>query len=63
MSMALFPIKLLLIPPPRLTVEADRANLESKLLVPVPKIRHSHVEDGERGGQRSIKLQHCPLLP
>lgn len=63
--MALFPIKLLLLlsPPARLTIEADRANLETKFLVPLPKIRHSHVDEGERVGQRSVKFQHRPLLP
>lgn len=60
-----FPIKLLLLSAPTawLTVVADRAHLETEFLVPVPKIRHRHVDDGERVGQRSVKFQHRPLLP
>lgn len=47
----------------QLTVVANRANLETKFLVPVPKIRHGDIEYGERVGQRGVELQHRPLLP
>lgn len=50
------------LPPAWLTVVANRADLEAKFLVPIPKIRHRHVDDGERVGQRSVKFQHRPLL-
>lgn len=46
----------------QLTVVANRADLEPKLLVPVPKIGHGDVEDGQRVGQRGVELQHRPLL-
>lgn len=46
----------------RLTVEADRADLKTKFLVPLPEIGHGHVDDGERVGERGIKFQHRPLL-
>lgn len=49
--------------PARLTIVANRANLETKFLVPVPKIRHGDIEYGERVGQRGVKFQHRPLLP
>lgn len=49
--------------PACLTIVADRANLETKFLVSFPKIWHRHVNDGERVRQRSVKFQHCPLLP
>lgn len=49
--------------PAGLTIVANRANLETKFLVPVPKIRHGDIEDGQRVGQWGVKLQHRPLLP
>lgn len=59
--MALF--LLVYVPLVQLTIVAHWANLESKLLVSVPKIGHSHVNNGERVGQRSVEFQHRPLLP
>lgn len=47
----------------QLTVEADRADLETKFLVAISEVGHSHIKDGERAGQRSVKFQHSPLLP
>lgn len=65
MSTAPYFIKLLQMKqtPARLTIVANRANLETKFLVPVPKIRHGDIEYGERVGQRGVKFQHRPLLP
>lgn len=63
--MALSFIKLLQLKqlPAWLTVVTNRADLETEFLVPVPKIRHGDIEDGECVGQRGVKFQNRPLLP
>lgn len=45
-----------------LAVETHRAKLETKLLVPLPKISHGDVQQGEAVGHGGVDLQHGPLL-
>ncbi|PWA27207.1 hypothetical protein CCH79_00013846 [Gambusia affinis] len=45
-----------------LTIEANRANLETKFLVPIAEIGHSYVNDGESLGRWCLNFQNRPLL-